>query len=45
MDDGATLVVEEVLPQPWSARSSPMAARAVDHRDEREEGETIRDTR
>ena len=36
MDDGATLVVEELLPQPWSARSTPMAAKAADNRDERE---------
>jgi hypothetical protein len=37
MDDGATLVVEEVPPHPWSARSSPMAGNAADHRDEGEE--------
>jgi hypothetical protein len=36
MDDGATLVLEEV-PQPLRARSSPMAAKAVDNSDERKE--------
>ena len=36
IDDGATLVLEEVPPQPLRARSSPMAAKAVDNRDERE---------
>jgi hypothetical protein len=35
MEDGATLVVEELLPQPWSAGSSAMAAKAADNRDER----------
>jgi hypothetical protein len=35
MDEGATLVVEDELPQPWSASSSPLAPRTVTTRDER----------
>src|SRR5262245_61237070 len=41
--DGATLVVDEVPPQPLTAASSPIAARAVENRDDSEERRTIQD--
>lgn len=34
MDEGATLVLEELPPQPWIPRSSPIAAKAADNRDD-----------